>query len=261
MESTHSTSKNWHDEGSSETEEDFNALYRVRPGKTLFRTQSDAYGDDYPAEAEPLSFITKTDLARIVHLLAIGPGNVLVDLGCGRGGPGLWLARETGADLIGIDYSANAIALANQRVTEFGLAGHASFLRRDLCATGLPDQSCDGAVSIDVLMFIQDISVAMREAARILRPDAPFVFTAFEDRDNELYRSPLQENGFQVEVYEEKPDWQRRQLILYQRTVDEQAALFEEMGEGARILVAEAEHFLAEGLGNARHVFVVGRKM
>jgi ubiquinone/menaquinone biosynthesis C-methylase UbiE len=67
--------------------------------------------------------------------------------------------------LIGIDYSANAIELANQRVTEFGLVGHASFLRRDLCATGLPDQSCDGAVSIDVVMFIQDKSAVMREMA------------------------------------------------------------------------------------------------
>ena len=85
--------KDWPDDVTSVTEEDFNAEYRVRPSTTYFRTFSEAYGEDYPVEAEPHSFVTKTDLARIVHLLAIGPGNVLADLGCGRGGPGLWLAR------------------------------------------------------------------------------------------------------------------------------------------------------------------------
>ena len=90
-------------------------------------------------------------------------------------------------------------------------------------------------------MFIRDISTVMREVARILRPGAPFIFTAYEDRDAELYRLPLLDNGFAVEVYEEKPDWRRRQLALYARTVAEQAALIEEMGEGARSLIAEAE--------------------
>ena len=168
----------------------------------------------------------------MAHLLAIGPGSILVDLGSGRGGPGLWLARATGADLIGIDLSTKGIAQATQRIPEFGLVGHARYLQGNLCATGLPDQSCDAAVSIDVLVFIQDQSAVMREVARILRPGAPFVFTAFEDRDTERYRIPMQANGFNVEVYEEKPDWRRRQLALYARTVAEQDALDRRDGRG-----------------------------
>lgn len=238
----------------------FDAEYQAPPGEVSLRMWREAYGEDYPEEVEPHSFLTRTDLARIVRRLSIGPGRVLVDLGCGRGGPGLWLARQTGADLIGVDQSAVAIAQATRRIPDFGLAGRARFLRGDLCATGLPEQSCDGAISIDVVMFIQDKAAVMKEAARILRPAAPFVFTAFEDRDTELYRAPLQDNGFIVEVYEEKPDWRRRQLALYERTVAEQAALSEEMGEGARPLIAEAEYFLADGLANARHIFVVGRR-
>ena len=108
--------------------------------------------------------------------------------------------------MIGIDLSPNAIAQAKQRVPEFGLVGQARFVCGDLCATGLPEQSCDGAVSIDVIMFIQDIAAVMQEAARILRPGASFIFTAFEDSNAEKYRLPLLDNGFAVEVYEEKPD-------------------------------------------------------
>ena len=109
----------------------FDSEYQQRPGKTNLRIWREAYGDGYPAEAEPHSFVTKTDLARIVDLLAIGSGNTLIDLGCGRGGPGLWLARATGADLIGIDLSPNAIAQAKQRVAEFGLVcRYADFFRQ-----------------------------------------------------------------------------------------------------------------------------------
>lgn len=239
----------------------FDAVYKVRPGETSSRIWRYAYGDDYPEEVEPYSFITRTDLERIAHLLAIGSGSVLADLGCGRGGPGLWLARKTGADLIGIDQSSNAIVQANQRIIEFGLVGRARFMQGDLSATGLPDQSCDGAVSVDVVMFIQDKSTVMRETARILRPGTHFIFTAFEGRDAELYRTPLCDNGFDVEVYEEKPDWHRRQLAIYEKTVAEQGALIEEMGEGAQPLISEAKFMLADGLVNTRHVFVVGRKM
>jgi len=239
----------------------FDKAYKIRPGKVITRIGKAAYGDDYPEEAEPFSFVTKTDLARMAHLLAVGSGSIFVDLGSGRGGPGLWLARATGADLVGIDLSTNAIAQATQRIPEFSLVGHVRYLQGNLCATGLPDQSCDAAVSIDVLIFIQDQTAVMKEVARILRPGAPFVFTAFEDRDTERYRLPLQENGFNVEVYEEKPDWRRRQLALYGRTVVEKDALIEEMGDGGRVLIAEAEYLLADGLENTRHVFVAGRRM
>ena len=36
-------------------------------------------------------------------------GMRVVDLGCGKGGPGLWVARELGVRLMGIDIVAEAI--------------------------------------------------------------------------------------------------------------------------------------------------------
>ena len=248
------TSKEWWDVSV------FDDVFQARPSEINLQIFRTAYGDDYPEEAEPHSFITKTDLRKIVQCLAIGKGNVFVDLGCGRGGPGLWLARQTGADLIGIDLSPNAIKLANQFITRFGMNGRAHFQQGDLCATGLPDQSCDGAISIDVIMFIPDVNVVMKEAARILKPGARFVFTSFEGTPYGFYRSPLQDNDFEIEVYEEKPDWKRRQLLLYERTIAEQDKLFKEMGEGARPLIEEAQYFLEKGLENTLHVLVAARK-
>ena len=69
-------------------------------------------GDEYPGDVAPFSFITRSVLTETVTTLNLSPGRVLVDLACGTGGPGLWLARESGAELIGIDWSPEAIRQA-----------------------------------------------------------------------------------------------------------------------------------------------------
>ena len=239
----------------------FDPMYEKRGGKTICQIYRDAYGSDYPEDLELHSFITKTDLTRIVYWLGIGPGDVLVDLGCGSGGPGLWLARETGANLIGVDFSPKAIEQANQLIADFGLVERARFLVGNLCETGLPECSCDGAISIDVLMFMPDIAAAMKEISRILKPGARLVFTAIEGKDAEIYRLPLLDNGFDVEVYEEKPNWRSRQLVLYERAIAEQAAIIEESGAGGQVLIDEAKYLLADGLVNTRHMIVVGKRV
>ena len=52
---------------------------------------------------DPRSHVTWTELRRIVRELRIGPGDAFLDLGCGHGGPCLWVARATRAAVVGID--------------------------------------------------------------------------------------------------------------------------------------------------------------
>ena len=42
-------------------------------------------------------------------------------LACGRGVPGLWIARNTGAGITGVDISKVAIEHAKNKAIEFGL--------------------------------------------------------------------------------------------------------------------------------------------
>jgi hypothetical protein len=50
-------------------------------------------GRSRPAgEVEPFSFVSAALLGHLARALGLSPGETLVDLGCGRGGPGLWLA-------------------------------------------------------------------------------------------------------------------------------------------------------------------------
>src|SRR2546428_13275150 len=85
----------------------------------VWRLAAQAYGEDYPSEVQPWGMTTFWVLGRCVSGLRVGPGHLLVDLACGRGGPGLWLARATGADFICIDCLTVAVETASARARPF----------------------------------------------------------------------------------------------------------------------------------------------
>jgi SAM-dependent methyltransferase len=172
---------------------------------------------DLPAETEPLSFVSVALLGHVADALALPPGQTLVDLGCGRGGPGLWLARSRGVSLIGVDFSSVAIQQASDRAALFGLADRARFVVGDLAATGLPDATADAVVSIDALHFAGDLAAAGREVLRILRPGRRLVLTGWQPRTLEDARLPsrlridwdavLRLVGFVDVQVESQPGW------------------------------------------------------
>lgn len=85
-----------------------------------------AFGEDYPAPAQPSAFYSATTLQLVISALDLHPGRVLADLGCGHGGPGLWAVQQTGATLTGIDLSPAGIELARRRAAQLGLDARAS---------------------------------------------------------------------------------------------------------------------------------------
>ncbi len=148
----------------------------------VWRLADQAYGEDYPAEVRPWGMTTFWVLGRCVSGLRVGPGHLLVDLACGRGGPGLWLARATGASLIGVDWSPVGVEAARARASHFVPADRASFIVGDLAASGLPDASADAILCLDSIFFAADRIAALREVHRLLRPAGRYVFTAPEER-------------------------------------------------------------------------------
>jgi 2-polyprenyl-3-methyl-5-hydroxy-6-metoxy-1,4-benzoquinol methylase len=232
-----------------------------------------AFGDDYPVDAQPNAFYSRTTLQRLANALEVGPGQIVVDLGCGHGGPSVWVARQTGANIIGIDLSPVGIELARRRAAELGLSDLARFEVGDLAATGLAEASCDAAMSLDVLPFVPDKAAAVGEVARILRPGGRFAFTTWEQlSDTALQSQPLpvvresapiadhrhllEDAGFVVETYAEPPDWRRQQRALAEGIVEASAEVTQEMGAH---YPAMARGFLAD-LPVLRYVFVVARR-
>jgi len=62
-----------------------------------------------PPELESTSLLSWDGIADVTDALGVGPDDVLVDLACGRGGYGLEIARRTGAELIGVDFSTGSL--------------------------------------------------------------------------------------------------------------------------------------------------------
>lgn len=188
---------------------------RSTGGAVYHRIQRAVYGGEYPDEVTPYSFATRSELGRIARELGVASGRRIVDLGCGEGSAGLWVARETGASLIGVDVSSVAIARARARIPHFGCEGRADFAVEDFVATGLPAESLDGAMSIDVLWVVPDKAAALREVARILRPGARFVFATWDFAASPPggpqvadHRPLLRDAGFATEAYERTGHWE-----------------------------------------------------
>jgi SAM-dependent methyltransferase len=149
------------------------AVVPVRPGVTpeafdrahgttakselMWRLAREAYGADYPGELEPWGMTTWWTLGRFISGLRVEAGQHLLDLACGRGGVGLWLARATGAQLTGVDWSPAAVREATARAPRFGPAQRASFAVGDLAATGLESASVHAAVCADAIFFALDL--------------------------------------------------------------------------------------------------------
>jgi SAM-dependent methyltransferase len=197
-----------------------------------------AYGDEYPAEVNPSAFYARSTLRQLVSGLQIEPGQTVVDLGCGNGGAGLWVAQELGAKLIGIDLSPAGVAAGTESAKAMGLGDTARFLAGDLTATGLDSASCDGALSLDVLCFVPDKPAALREIARILRPGARFGFTTWEQEGYSErlkaaqltdHRPALEEAGFEVESYEEPVDWRQQQKTVLEGLLASEQKLADEL--------------------------------
>jgi len=209
-------------------------------GSTLQSIYSDIHGADYSSEVEPFGFATLSDLRRLTELLA-GTTHLL-DVGCGRGGPGLWIARELGVPLVGVDIIAEAVADAADRAVAFGLGSRASFYVASATDTGLPAAGFDGVVSVDALWMVHDKSAAFRELARVLRPGGRLVFTSWEPVLLP-YDSFLERAGFGDVSKQEIVGSRDREIAVHAAILRHAEAISRELGEeAAEVLRAEATH-------------------
>ncbi len=245
------------------TSDNFDAFFGASGSSVMLRRiWREAYGDESPEVASPSSFVTRSELRYIAQALGVGPGQTIVDLACGLGGPGLWVARETGTALIGVDFSPVAIEIARRTARDQGLDEWATFIVADAAATGLPDAAAAGMLSIDAFQLFPDPAPVLWEAARLLPSAGRFVFTTLEPRGSSrlaAYRTLLDEAGLALDAAEEIHDLEYR-VRTFQGILAAQDALITELGERAEQTVLaearEAQHWLA----HMRHMRLVAHR-
>jgi SAM-dependent methyltransferase len=101
--------------------------------------------------------------------LGASPGERILDVGCGPGFYCAELLDDVGSDgkVVGVDSSPQMLALAARRCE-----GHDNIEFHEADATSLPVENAgfDGAVCVQVLEYVSDVSAGLAELHRVLRP-------------------------------------------------------------------------------------------
>ncbi len=113
---------------------------------------------------------------RVVGTLAIEPGARVLDVACGTGGVALRAARA-GADVVGIDISADQLAKARGAAEAEGLA--IRFDEGDCQELPYGDAAFDAVASAFGAIFAPDHRRAADELARVCRPGGRLALTAW----------------------------------------------------------------------------------
>ncbi|QJE95478.1 SAM-dependent methyltransferase [Luteolibacter luteus] len=116
-----------------------------------------------------------TALSRRVALRAeIKPGQRVCDVGCGYGGTARLLAREYGAEVIGITVSRKQYEGALSEGGE-----NPRFLLGDWMENDLPAESFDAVIAIESTEHLPDVAQGIREMARVLVPGGRLAICAW----------------------------------------------------------------------------------
>ena len=132
---------------------------------------SDAETRDLPADAVAVSLGCGNPTA----LLALEPGQTVLDLGSGGGIDVLLSARRVGptGKVYGLDMTDEMLALARENQKKAG-ATNVEFIKGTIESIPLPDNTVDVVISNCVINLSSDKDAVLREAFRVLKPGGRF---------------------------------------------------------------------------------------
>ena len=152
---------------------------------------------------------------------------------------GLWIAATTGADYVGVDIAASALAAVTRRAERLGLAERVRTVEGSFESLPLGDGEAQAIMSIDAMLFTPDKRAAATEMARVLAPGGRLVATTWDYHTQPRGRPPqvddhrplLAAAGFEVTTYEDTPEQGALAARDQLRLLDSVSELAAESGE------------------------------
>src|SRR5262249_43337968 len=91
--------------------------------EALEQVRRETYGEDLGQS----SWVTSQEYRRFFALLGLAPADHVLDVGCGSGGPALFLARERGCRVTGVDVNEAGIQAGLTLARQAGLEDRVHF--------------------------------------------------------------------------------------------------------------------------------------
>jgi SAM-dependent methyltransferase len=101
-------------------------------------------------------------------------GARILDVGCGVGGPAMQVARYAGVHVTGVNISPLQVAIANEKYGDAEGRNAVDFVVGDAMRLPFPNESFDGAMSVEAICHVPDKAQVYSEIGRILRPEGTF---------------------------------------------------------------------------------------
>lgn len=96
-------------------------------------------------------YTTVQEVDELSRRLELRPGQLLLDVGTGRGWPGLYLAARTGCAVVGTDMPLDALRSSSARASREGLTGRAGVVAASGGEQPFLAESFDAIIHTDVL--------------------------------------------------------------------------------------------------------------
>lgn len=221
---------------------DYYKHYYDFEGKSKWKEKiwSEAFGPAYPEGLEHYGYITNEDISRFAELLDLKAGQVVLDIGCGKGGPALKLCENLDIQLLGIDIIEKAVEQARDFQSNFKLQKPALFEVGEFYNIPLDDEKVDAVVSFDSVWTAPDRKRAFSEVCRVLKPGGKFIFTNWDTLGHDSIQL-YQTSDLSYVSREETEGWKTYQEKVYAGILKYKDELMAEMGEGASMLIYEAQ--------------------
>jgi ubiquinone/menaquinone biosynthesis C-methylase UbiE len=152
----------------------YSGTYQHYSDEVYRQIRQETWGEDIGQN----SWLTADEYRSIFKLLGIDAGTKVLEIASGSGGPALFMTKETGCEVVGIDINENGIANANALAKAEGLNLRAEFLLAD-ASQPLPfeSHSFDVVVSMDSLNHINHRGDLLKECFRIMKPGGRLLYT------------------------------------------------------------------------------------
>ena len=152
----------------------FSDTYKNYADQLYQEIRLETYGEDIGQT----SWLTADEYRNYIKLLGLSAKKHVLEIATGSGGPAIFMVKETGCDLTGIDINENGIENATLLAKQNGLDRKMEFILADASEKlPFPDQSFDAIVSIDSINHFKNRDKVFLEFKRVLKNNGHLLFT------------------------------------------------------------------------------------